>query len=77
MVKTLKNLLLQNQESYDLETWHVASRTQALQSYINDDPRLTLTYLRKGQIGSPVRLNEKTITNSFNGEKLAAKDFID
>ena len=25
---------------YDLETWHVASRTQALQS----DPGLTLTY---------------------------------
>ena len=30
--KTLKNLLLQNQKSYDLETWHVASGTQALQS---------------------------------------------
>ena len=30
MVKTLKNLL-QNQMSYDLETWHVASVTQALQ----------------------------------------------
>ena len=44
MVKILKNLLLQNQKSYDLETWHVASGTQALQSYINDDPGLTLTY---------------------------------
>ena len=31
MVKILKNLL-QNQKSYDLETWHVASGTQALQS---------------------------------------------
>ena len=30
--KTLKNLLLQNQKSYDLETWHVALGTQALQS---------------------------------------------
>ena len=29
--KTLKNLL-QNQKSYDLETWHVESGTQALQS---------------------------------------------
>ena len=29
--KTLKNLL-QNQKSYDLETWHVASGIQALQS---------------------------------------------
>ena len=30
--KTLKNLLLQNQKAYDLETLHVASGTQALQS---------------------------------------------
>ena len=36
--KNLKKLLLQNQKSYDLETWHVAS------GYINDDPGLTLTY---------------------------------
>ena len=28
--KNLKNILLQNQKSYDLETWHVASGTQAL-----------------------------------------------
>ena len=32
MVKTFKNLLLQNQKSYDFETWHVALGTQALQS---------------------------------------------
>ena len=32
MVKTIKKLLLQNQNSYDLETWHVALGTQALQS---------------------------------------------
>ena len=30
--KNLKNLLLQNRKSYDLETWHVVSGTQALQS---------------------------------------------
>ena len=30
--KNLKNLLLQNQKSYNLETWHVALGTQALQS---------------------------------------------
>ena len=29
--KNLKNLLLQNQKSYDLETWHVPFGTQALQ----------------------------------------------
>ena len=45
MVKAFKNLLLQNQKSYDLETWHVALGTQALQNfYINDDPGLTMTY---------------------------------
>ena len=32
MVKTFENLLLQNRMSYDLETWLVASGTQALQS---------------------------------------------
>ena len=31
--KNLKNLLFQNQTSYDLETWHVASGTQTLQSF--------------------------------------------
>ena len=30
--KTFKNLLLLNWKSYDLETWHVAFGTQALQS---------------------------------------------
>ena len=30
--KNLKNILLQNQMSYDLETWHVASGTEGLQS---------------------------------------------
>ena len=30
---------------FDFETWHVASGTQALQSFfLNDDPGLTLTY---------------------------------
>ena len=42
--KNLKNLLLQNQKSYDLETLHVASGAQALQSLYNDDPGLTMTY---------------------------------
>ena len=45
MVKFLKNLPLQKQKSYDLETWLVASGTQGLESlYINVDPGLTLTY---------------------------------
>ena len=36
---------LQNPKSYDLETWHAASGTQALQKVcINGDPGFTLTY---------------------------------
>ena len=31
MVKTFLNLLHQNQKSYDLGTWHVASGTETLQ----------------------------------------------
>ena len=44
MVKTFKNLLLQNQKSYDLETWHLALEAQALQSLLDDDLGLTLSY---------------------------------
>ena len=42
--KNFKNLLLQNQKSYDLETWHVALGLKLYKVYINDDPGLTLTY---------------------------------
>ena len=39
-----KNLLFKNRRSYDLETGHTASGSQALQSlYINGDLGLTLT----------------------------------
>ena len=41
--KNLKNLF-QNQKSYDLETWHVASGTQLYEVYINGDPVMTMTY---------------------------------
>ena len=41
MVKTFKNLLMQNQKSYDLGTWFVALWGVCS----NNDPRLTLTYL--------------------------------
>ena len=33
--KTLKNLLLHTQKSYDLEAWHVSLGTQAPQSLYN------------------------------------------
>ena len=46
MVKTLINLLLKNQKTDDLVTWHAALVNQVFQKllYINDDPGLTLTY---------------------------------
>ena len=45
MVKTLKNLLLQNRQADFHETWYVASGTPAHHSlYITDDPGVTLTY---------------------------------
>ena len=34
---------------------------------INGDPGLILTFLRQGQIWSPVSLNGKNVTKSFKG----------
>ena len=42
MVKTFKNLLLQNRTTDDLESWYAALGTQVLQIPSNDD--LTLTF---------------------------------
>ena len=46
MVKMLKNLLLQKQQTNDLETWYVALSMQVLSRLFksNYDPGLTLTY---------------------------------
>ena len=44
MVKTLKILLLLNQDVDDLETWYAALGAQILPSLLKKDPRLTLTY---------------------------------
>ena len=76
--KNLKTLLLQDKKSYDLETWHVALGTEALHSYINDDPWLILTYItaRSNLVTFTFEWG-KTVTKSFNGGKLAAKDYID
>ena len=77
MVKTFKNLL-QNQKSYELETWHVALGTYALQSLYKwwpwDD--LDLFY-GKVKLGHLYVWMGKTVIKSFNGGKLAAKDYID
>ena len=44
MVKTLKNLLLRNQKTDDLETWYAASGAKYYYVCSNDDPGLTSTY---------------------------------
>ena len=41
-----------NQKANDLETWYTASSARVLPSLFNDDPGLTLTYLRQRQIWS-------------------------
>ena len=43
MVKNFKNLLLQNQETDDLETWYTASGTKVLPMFSYDDPGLTVS----------------------------------
>ena len=44
MLKTLKNLFLQNQKAGDLESWYVASSTRVLQSLFKWWPWVDLTY---------------------------------
>ena len=41
MVRTLKNLLLQNQESFMAEFWNIAERLKVYQVHSNDDPGIT------------------------------------
>ena len=78
MIKTFKNLLLQNQKSYDLETWHVALGTQALQSLYKWWPWVDLDlFYGKVKLGHLYVWMGKTVIKSFNGGKLAAKDYID
>ena len=66
MVKSLKNLILQNQKADDLETWYAASGARILSSCSNDDPGLTLTYFT-------ARLN--LVLSAFVWEKGKTMDF--
>ena len=78
MVKTFKNLLLQNQKSYDLENWPVALGTQALQSLYKWWPWVDLDlFYRKVKLGHLYVWMGKTVIKLFNGGKLAAKDYTD
>ena len=78
MVKTFKNLLLQNQKSYDLETWHVAWWTQPLQSLYKWWPWVDLElFYGKVKLSHLFVWMGKTVIKSFDGGKLAAKDYIE
>ena len=44
MVKTLKNLLLQNQDSFEAECWYIALGTHGLTFCSNNDRRLDFFY---------------------------------
>ena len=61
MIKTLKNLLLQNQESFVAESGYIASVSQALPSSFKDDCRLAFDLLRQGQICVSIDLYRERI----------------
>ena len=64
MVKTHKNLLLKNQESFMAEYWYIASGTQDLRS--NDD----MTYFTRFHMDPSV---EGVLTVCSNGSALSNK----
>ena len=71
MVKTFKNLLLQNRKSYDIEIWHAASGIQVLQSLNKWWPWVDLDlFYGKVKLGRLYVWMGKTVTKSFNGENL-------
>ena len=50
MGKTLKNLLLSNQEGFEAESWYIASGTRGLSSLLKNGGRLTFDFLQQSQI---------------------------
>ena len=72
--KNFENLLFQNRMSYDLETWHVASGTQALQGLYKWWPWVDLDlFYGKVKFGNLGFLWEKVKTVDFS-ETIAASD---
>ena len=56
-----KRVLLQNQKVYNLETWHVASGSEALKClYINHDLEMALAYFT-ARFWLPMHLNGKKL----------------
>ena len=58
----------------------LGKKHQAMELYkvsINHDPGMTLTFLRQGQIRSPMHLNGKNRKMLFNGRKVARNEQMD
>ena len=66
MVKTLKNLLLQNQESFEAKSCYIAFRTQVYQVCSNDNRR----FLWQDQICVPMHLYGENIEKSVSQDIL-------
>ena len=70
MEKTLKNLVLQKLKADDLETWRAALWNQVQQSFINNDPGLTLPYFMTRLNLVAYAFEWGKLLQSFNGKIL-------
>ena len=58
--------LLQNQDSFETESWYITSGTQWYQVCLNDDTRMTFDLLQYGHICVPIHfLYSENIEKSF------------
>ena len=66
--KIFKNLLLQNRESFEAESWYIASGTQVLLSFFFQMMVIgrPLTFLRQCQICAPIHLSGENVEKSFS-----------
>ena len=67
MVKNLKNLPFQNQESFEAESWNIALWTQGVYKDFcsNDDRNLTFDLFAKGQNCVFIRFYGKILKSRF------------
>ena len=62
---SLKNFLLQIQESFEAESWYIASGMQDLHVYSNDDPRMIFDCLGNVKFASLYFYMGKMLKNYF------------
>ena len=67
MVKTLKNLPVQNHWADCLETWYVASGVLVFKIYINDDTEWTLSYFMA---------RSNLVPSAFEWKKLRKESYL-